>query len=490
MIIGRDRERVAALEEQAMRATAAAEQLKNLVALQRGEVSKLAAQLQEATTALQEAQKQIEASAEDVPTNSRGWDLLQEVLGGGSASVAGPLVSPETAMKAATVFACTRLLSEAVAGLPLPIYERLPDGGRQIAPLTAANGLWWLLNERPCAFISAASFWEWMVTDALLRGDGIAVIARNRNGIIQELIPIPRQNVIIERVKYRLRYYVSTEEGFFGFDQDDILHFPGFGFDGISGKSVIQYAAKQAIGIALASEEFAARFFSNGATPRFALEVPGALKSAQVEDLRAEFQRRYTGVENAHLPLILTHGAKAAQLSLDAESAQLLQTRMFQVTDICRAFGVPAFMVGETEKTTTWGTGIEHMGLGFVRYTLKGPLQRNEQEMNYKFWPRSTKYFTQYDTDALMRGDSAAEAAYFRNALGGAQGPGWMSVNQIRRLKNWPAVPGGDRVYFPPDNKDGGSNDGSDEQRGTSAEPDRPEPEPERADAPFSPRRS
>lgn len=476
MITGRDRDRVAALEEQALRATAAAEQLKNVVALQTGQVQQLGTQLQEATTALQAAQKQIEASAEDVPV-SRGYELLQELLGG-AASVAGPLVSAETSLKAATVFACTRLLSEAVAGLPLPIYTRTEDGGREVAPLNAANGLWWLLNERPTAICSAASFWEWMITDMLLRGDGISVIARNNNGQAEQLIPIPRQNVIVEQVRNRLRYYVSTQEGFFGFDQDDVLHFPGFGFDGISGKSVIQYAAKQAIGIALASEEFAARFFSNGATPRFALEVPGALKNAQVEDLRAEFQRRYSGIENSHLPLILTHGAKAAQLSLDAEAAQLLQTRMFQVTDICRAFGVPAFMVGETEKTTTWGQGIEHMGLGFVRYTLRGPLLRNEQEMNYKFWPRSTKYFTAYDTDALMRGDSKAEAEYFRAALGGAQGPGWMSVNQIRRIKNWPKVPGGDRIYFPPETKeDGGSNNGTEEQRRAPAEPGGEEPE-------------
>lgn len=467
MITGKDRERVADLEEHALRAAAAAEQLRNVVAMQSGQVEKLGAQLQEATTALQAAQQQISASAEDVPI-SRGWDLLQDLLGG-SASVAGPLVTPETALKAATVFACTRLLSEAVAGMPLPIYERGEDGTRKRAPLDAANGLWWLLNERPVSFCSAASFWEWMETDQLLRGDGIAVIARNRSGQVQEIIPIPRQNVIIERVKYRLRYYVNTDEGYFGFDQDDVLHFPGFGFNGTHGMSVIQYAAKQAVGIALASEEFAGRFFSNGATPRFALEVPGALKNAQVEDLRAEFQRRYTGLENAHLPLILTHGAKAAQLSLDAESAQLLQTRLFQVVDICRAFGVPPFMVGETEKTTSWGAGLEQIGLGFVRYTLRGPLQRGEQEMNYKFWPRSARYYTAFDTDALMRGDSAAEAAYFRAALGGAQGAGWMSVDEVRKMKNLPPVPGGSQVYFPPNQKGTGQDENAD--NGSGAEP-------------------
>lgn len=420
MIFGKDKERFAALEEDNALLTA--------------QIAQLGADMKALTV-------------QNIAGPS-SYESLTDAIS--AVSVAGPIISPETALRAATVFACTRLLSEAVAGLPLPIYERTEDGGRNIAPLGAANGIGWLLNERPTAFCSAASFWEWMVTDSLLRGDGIAIIGRDRSGRVLELVPVPRNNVVIERVKGRLRYYVNTDEGFMGFDQDDVLHFPGFGFNGVHGMSVIQYAARQAIGIALASEEFAARFFSNGATPKFALEVPGALKNAQVEDLRAEFQRRYTGTENAHLPLVLTHGVKASQLSLNAEDAQLLQTRMFQVVDICRAFGVPPFMIGETDKTTTWGSGIEHMGLGFVRYTLKGPLQRAEQEMNYKFWPRSTKFFTAFDTDALMRGDSAAEATYFRAALGGAQGPGWMSVNQIRRVKNWPKVPGGDAVYMPP----------------------------------------
>src|SRR5690606_35344249 len=159
--------------------------------------------------------------------------------------------------------------------------------------------------------------------------------------------------------------------------------------------------------------------------------------------------------------------------SLNAEDAQLLQTRMFQVVDICRAFGVPPFMIGETDKTTAWGTGIEHKGLGFVRYSLKGWRSRMEQEMNRKFWPRSMVYFVEHDMDALMSGDSQAEANYFRNALGGAQGPGWMSQNEVRRRKNLPPVPDGDQVFSPAEVQEGDMNaqtsSGKDEGAGRQA---------------------
>ena len=401
---------------------------------------------------LKELEEKVEAltartvqNADQAPT--RGWEYLQE-LGQSFATASGKIVTPETAMKASVVFACTRILSEAMAGLPIHIYKRTENDSRELAPKSAANGLWWLLNESPSPLLTAASWREWMVRDALLYGDGISIIGR-KGPYINEIIPVPRQNVIIERKGNRLRYYVSTEEGFFGFDQDDVLHFPGFGFNGVHGMSVISYAARQAIGISLSAEEFAGRFFANGATPGFSIEVPGAISEAQADQLRAEWRKRYSGGDNAHLPLVLAHGAKATQLSLNAEDAQLLQTRMFQVVDICRAFGVPPFMIGETDKTTAWGTGIEHMGLGFVRYSLKGWRSRMEQEMNRKFWPRSMVYFVEHDMDALMSGDSQAEANYFRNALGGAQGPGWMSQNEVRRRKYLPPVPNGDRVFSP-----------------------------------------
>src|SRR5690606_26583871 len=150
----------------------------------------------------------------------------QVMFSHGGPSAAGPLVTPDTAMRATVVFACVRLLSEAVAGLPIVIYKRLPDGQFEEADRKVANGLWWLLNEQPCSLMTAASFWEWMQKDQMLHGDGIAAIGRDRNGNIRDLLPIPRQHVTVERVQNRLRYYIRLYDGsFLGLDQDDVLHF-------------------------------------------------------------------------------------------------------------------------------------------------------------------------------------------------------------------------------------------------------------------------
>lgn len=360
-------------------------------------------------------------------------------------SAAGPPVTPESAMRTCAVFACVRLIAEAIAGLPLPIYEYEPDGSRRTAGKDAANGLWWLLNQQPSPAWTAASFWERVIADMLLRGDGIAVIGR-RGAAIEELIPVPRQYVQIERIKRRLRYFVDLDQDgkWIALDQDDVLHFPGFGFNGTHGMSVIRSAVLQATGIALAAEEQAARFYAQGATPQYAIEYPTKLREGEPELLRQEWVATYSnGSGNGYLPLVLQLGAKLQQLTLSPEDSQLLQTRAWQVIDIARGFGVPPVMIGESEKTSSWGTGVEMITLGFQRYTLKGPLRRIEQELNRKFWPREERLFVEFNTDALMRGDSKAQADYSRAALGGAQGSGWMSVDEVRRKQNLPPLPNG-----------------------------------------------
>ncbi len=380
--------------------------------------------------------------AESAPPSNAAWAQMLELFG--ADSVAGPAVTPETAMRTAAVFASVRLLAEAIAGLSIPVYERTPDGSRATASKDAYGGIWWLLNEQPSPAWTAASFWERIVTDMYLRGDGIAVIGRKGTQPV-EIIPIPRQNVQIDRVGRRLRYFVdlNADGKWIALDQDDVLHFPGFGFDGVRGMSVIRHAALQATGVALAAEELAAKFFAKGATPQFAIEYPTKLREGEPETLRAEWERVYGGGSGSYLPLVLQLGASVKQLTLSPEDSQLLQTRAWQVIDIARAFGVPPVMIGENEKTSSWGTGVETITLGFQRYTLKGPMRRIEQEMNRKFWPRSLRYFVEFNADALLRGDSKAQADYFRAALGGAQGSGWMSPDEVRRVQNLPPLPDG-----------------------------------------------
>jgi HK97 family phage portal protein len=400
-----------------------------------------AKKLEQEVTALREEIGQIKDSAKTWHEMDRSqWaDFF-----GANPSSSGVVVTTETAKRSAAVYACCRLIAGAVALLPLPIYERTEGGGRK----KADHDLWWLLNESPYPTLTACSFWEWMISSMLLRGDGLAQIVRDRNGRPVRLMPLPRECVAIERVGDTLHYYVNDDGKYFGLQSEDVLHFPGFGFDGTKGESVIRYAARQAVGTALAADEFAGEFFSNGASPSMVITYPQGVAPSQdqQDQLRTQFTDRYVGHNNHHKPMLLVNGGDVKPVSLSAEDAQLLETRKFQVVEIARAFGAPPHMIGETSASTSWGTGIEQMSIGFVRYTLGPHLRRIEQELNRKLWPRSTRFFTEFNRDGLLAGDSKTEAEVLGKSLGGPGTQGWMTVNEARRLKNLPAVDGGDEL--------------------------------------------
>jgi HK97 family phage portal protein len=289
-----------------------------------------------------------------------------------------------------------------------------------------------------------------MISSMLLRGDGIAELKRDRFGVIKNIMPLPRQCVVIKKVDDHLVYLVNDGVSSYGLHQDDVLHFPGFGFNGIHGESVIQYAARQAIGTAIAADEFSGEFFANGAQPSSVITYPQGVspKSDQQEYLRGQIEEHHVGRGKRLKPLILTNGGTLTPVSMTAEDAQLLETRKFQVVEIARAFGVPPHMIGETSASTSWGSGIEQMSIGYVRYTLGMHLSRSEQELNRKLWPRSLRFFVEFNRDGLLAGDSKTESEVFGKALGGPGAQGWMTVNEVRRIKNLPPVDGGDKLIF------------------------------------------
>lgn len=356
----------------------------------------------------------------------------------------GVAVTNESAKRSAAVYSCTRLIAGAVALLPLPIYERTEEGGRK----KVDHDIWWLLNESPYKSLTACSFWEWMIASMLMRGDGIAEIKRNRNGKPVSLMPLPRECVSIEEIDGSLVYFVSDETKTYGLFADDVLHFPGFGFDGTRGESVIRYAAKQAVGTSLAADQYSGEFFANGMTPSTVVSYPQGVAPTEPQQdyLRTQFEERHTGHGKRHKPLLLVNGGTVQTVSLSAEDAQLLETRKFQVIEIARAFGVPPHMIGETSASTSWGSGIEQMSIGFVRYTLGPHLRRIEQELNRKLWPRSMRYFVEFNRDGLLAGDSKTEADVISKSLGGPGAQGWMTVNEARKLKNLPPIDGGDKL--------------------------------------------
>jgi hypothetical protein len=200
------------------------------------------------------------------------------------------------------------------------------------------------------------------------------------------------------------------------------------------------------VGTSIATADYNGRFFSNGARPDFALMTDGTINEDQAKMLRTTWHDRHGGAGNAHLPAILTGGLKVQQLTMTPEDSQILATCSWNLEEICRVLGVPPHMVGSTEKSSSWGTGQENMGRGFVKYTLLRDLRKFEQEINRKFWPLREKYFVEFDVSGIERGDLKSENESLRVALGRAGEPGWLSVNEVRRLKLLPPIEGGDSV--------------------------------------------
>lgn len=346
-------------------------------------------------------------------------------------------VTEDTAMRASAVYACVGLIAGSIASLPLPVYRRSNDGRE-----TVRHDVWWLLNESPSSDITAAVFWEYVVASILLYGDGFARLHRpapssNDVRAIEALHPNRVQP--FRTSAGELAYRVTPERGAVtGVSSADMLHFASLGFDGLRSMSPIRFAARNAVAIALSADEYSNAFFRNGARPDFALKHPGNLSPEQANVLRATWMARYGGVANSHLPAILTGGMGIEKLTMNAEDAQLIATRAFQIEEIARIYGVPPFMIGHNEKTTSWGSGVEAMGIGFVKYTLQRHLVRIEQELNRKLWPKRETYFVEFNTAGLMRGDYKTRMEGYRIALGRAGEPSWMRVNEIRRLENLP----------------------------------------------------
>lgn len=370
---------------------------------------------------------------------------LSNIIGGGAISSAGPVVSEQTAMRVSAVYACVALIAGAISTLPMPIYERTPSGRQKIS-----HPYYWLLNEQPDSDISAAVFWEYMASARLFHGDAFAEIVRSS---------YRSDKVVAIRAHHPLRvtpFRDSAGELFYRImpltgpqyvlSPSDMLHVPSLGYDGLTSPSPITYAARQAVGTSIATADYNGRFFSNGARPDFALMTDGNINKDQAELLRSTWHDRHGGAANAHLPAILTGGLKVQQLTMSSADSQILATCSWNLEEICRVLGVPPFMVGSTEKSTSWGTGQENMGRGFVKYTLLRDLRKFEQEINRKFWPARETYFVEFDVSGIERGDMKSENESLRVALGRAGEPGWLSVNEVRHLKLLPPIEGGDTV--------------------------------------------
>ena len=356
-------------------------------------------------------------------------------------------INAQSAMRISAVYACVRLLAGAKAGLPMDFYKR-QNGARE---LLDAHPLWYLFNIEPSPICSAAVFWEYVETCRHLQGDGFAYINRNRAGEPIEFIPLVGLDVSMARhpnLKNRLVYRIKIGEVQTVVDQDDVLHFRNFGFDPNTGRSMstLSFGAQNAVRLAQSADKHAESFYSRGTTSKVVLTFPNKLNDVQKDFIREQFMAKYGGVDNSGAPLVLGEGADVKTISINAKDAQLLESRQYQLAEIARAFGVPPFMIGSTEKTTSWGSGVSEMSQGFINYTLSPHLVRDEQELVRKLFAKKDIY-VEFDRDALLRSDYAKRAEYYRQAIGGSQGPGWVTVNEVRGWDKLKPIDGGNALY-------------------------------------------
>lgn len=360
---------------------------------------------------------------------------------GATSSKSGVAVNEQTAMRFTAVFDCVRILAETPASLPLIIYKRLQTGGKQRAP---EHPTYSVLHDMANPEMTAMTFRETVQGHAVGWGNGYAYIVRE-NGWCKELWPLLPDKTKPVRVNGELLYKVSLPNGEQrNLNPLDVLHIPGFGFDGLQGYNPIQLA-KEAIGLGLAAEEFGGRFFGQGTNLGGIVEHPGKLGAVAHENIKSSLSQMYQGLNRSHLLLILEEGMKYQKLGVDPDSAQFLETRKYQVTEIARLFRVPPHMIGDLERSTY--NNIEHMAIDFVVHTLRPWLVRWEQALNYKlFTPKERReYFAEHLVDGLLRGDSKTRA----EALATLRQNGIINADEWREIENMNPQEGGTgKIYL------------------------------------------
>ena len=356
-------------------------------------------------------------------------------------TTSGKPVNERTAMQTTAVYACVRILAEAVASLPLHVYEYQDDGGKK---LVHDHPLYYLLHDEPNPEMTSFVFRETLMSHLLIWGNAYAQIIRDGAGRVLGLYPLLPDKMEVQRDDKGNIYYVYSrnsdenptfkEYGNIKLKAEDVLHIPGLGFDGLIGYSPIAMA-KNAVGMTLACEEYGASFFANGANPGGVLEHPGVLKDPS--KVRESWNSVYRGVSNAHKIAVLEEGMKYQQIGIPPEEAQFLETRKFQINEIARLYRIPPHMVGDLDKSSF--SNIEQQSLEFVKYTLNPWVIRWEQSLQRSLLlpGEKGKYFIKLNVDGLLRGDYQSRM----NGYAVGRQNGWFSANDIREMENMNPIP-------------------------------------------------
>ena len=380
----------------------------------------------------------------DRPKNATSGSAFRFYLG---SSTAGKSVSERSAMQMTAVYACVRVLSEAVAGLPLHLYRYTDQGSKEKA---TDHPLYFLLHDEPNPEMCSFVFRETMMTHLLLWGNAYAQIIRNGKGEVMAIYPLMPNRMTVDRDEHGQLFYqyqlsrddAQTMKGtMVKLKPSEVLHIPGLGFDGLVGYSPIAMA-KNAIGLSIATEEYGSKFFANGAAPGGVLEHPGTLKNPA--RVRESWNQAFGGSANANKVAVLEEGMHFTPISIAPDQAQFLETRKFQLNEIARIFRVPPHMIGDLERATF--SNIEHLSLEFVKYSLDPWLVRWEQSMARVLFNEDEKrdYFIKFNVDGLLRGDYQSRMSGYSVGIQN----GFLSPNDVRELENMDLIPdelGGNR---------------------------------------------
>ncbi len=341
-------------------------------------------------------------------------------------TTSGKTVNERTAMQITAVYACIRILAETIASLPLHTYRYTINGKEKATD----HQIYHLLADEPNSEMTSFVFRETLMGHLLLWGNAYAQIIRDGRGKVIALYPLLPNKMTVDRTEKGELYYIYNKEGqSYTLRSDEVLHIPGLGFDGLIGYSPIAMA-KNAIGMAIATEEYGAKFFANGANPGGVLEHPGVVKDPA--RVRESWNSVYQGSSNAHRVAVLEEGMKFQSIGIPPEQAQFLETRKFQINEIARIFRIPPHMIGDLEKSSF--SNIEQQSLEFVMYTLDPWVVRWEQSIKRVLFSEDEKkeYFVKFNVDGLLRGDYQSRM----NGYAVGRQNGWLSANDIRELEN------------------------------------------------------
>lgn len=356
------------------------------------------------------------------------------------------IVNTETAMKYTAVFACVRVLSETLASMPLMLYRKKPGGDReQVNDLAIYD----VLHNRPNEEMAPFNFKEARMMSLNTGGNSVCEKLINKSGDIVGLYPYPWSMVRIERDKETgsLLYKIKDGANEKILTRDKVFHVAGPSFDGVIGLSPIEYAAS-AIRLGLSYERFGNKFYENGAHASGVFSFPNALGEEAFKRLKEDLSKNYTGLANTGKPILLEEGGTFSPMTIKPADAQLIESKNFQIEDICRIYRVPQHLVNKLDRSTN--NNIEHQSLEFIIYTMLPWFKRDEESTNMQLLntrQRQAGYYFEYKIDALLRGDAKSRA----EAYAAGRQWGWLSVNDIRKLENMSPIENGD-IYLTPAN--------------------------------------